>query len=233
MLLNTQITIEQDVEDSIMSDAYSTGVFDIEIDTEKLRLRGPLQNIYQEEVVQSVVTIPQDAPLIGSALFATSTPIASKLPPEPGEPVEGILTITFVYMPAGGGEIQSIKQDVPFVTTFGGRIPADTLVLLSSISCDTAQITGDRVEVKTTLALSGTYVPVTEGIVMTNAKYKEEETEPTHGLTLSYSTPGQSLWSLGKQYRMPVEQIIKLNPGIPEELTGAEQVLIYKPLENF
>ena len=88
-------------------------------------------------------------------------------------------------------------------------------------------LSGDRVELKYILRLHADGVRKGEAALIADAAAVTAP-EIGKGIVLYYLQPGETVWDLAKRYRVPLEDITRLNPNLSDHPAAGTPVIAYK-----
>ena len=226
--LLTGISAVETQEMTVLRDAFTTQGDSIETVMQKALFRSDTVNDQAAESGRTMMLLPEGAPRVKTALLAFARPVMVKAERQNGKlAVDGILTSTLIYLTDDSDTPVSFEQENPFHAVFATAAdPADALTLAVS-QVEPSPITGDRVEFKYILHLSAQ--GVRQGEIPLIADAQAVESAPMEGgVMLCFVQPGESLWDIAKRYRVTMEELESLNPGVPKAPESGTPVIAYK-----
>ena len=105
-------------------------------------------------------------------------------------------------------------------------MPDDDLTLTAA-QVEPSAVTSDRAELKYILRLHAAGVRKGETALVADAAAAPAP-EVGKGIILYYLQPGETVWDLAKRYRVPLDDITRLNPGLPDSPAAGTPVIAYK-----
>ncbi len=132
--------------------------------------------------------------------------------------IEGTLDAALLCF--GEGEIEKCELTLPFraeLTLGGAKEDGESFTLSVTPVGGDAQANGGNARVSTELAVSlSAACPVSLSLPATAVKLGDAEKPSPTSVVLYYPTDGDTLWSVGKRYGVPLSELKRQN-GIPEE----------------
>lgn len=218
----------QDVfEAEALVDAYAASDEVLSLKTERVLTRTGVQEESGEDSFKTVLTLGEGQPAIGVVLGAFVRPAMWELSSDSRTYAEGVLEVNVLYNPVGGERPAVLSEEIPFRASYDFVVPEDSWSTLSAIDAEAIQITGERLELKCQLALSARAYQHQALTIALDAEVLEERDPAPGGVTLYFVKPGDTLWSVAKQFRTTRETLTRFNPEVTE-LTGTEKILLYK-----
>lgn len=149
--------------------------------------------------------------------------------------VEGIVELPILYItPEDSTPVCSVKGMLPFQET----IPADGIqekdefeVRPSIDQVALSLLDGREVDAKATLNLETSVLRKTPEQIITGyaeAEIPEEELQSMPAITGYFVQAGDSWWTTGRKYRVPVDKLKEMNKEIPGELEPGMKLLIQR-----
>ena len=105
-------------------------------------------------------------------------------------------------------------------------LPGDDLTLTAAL-VEPSAVTGDRVELKYILRLHADGVRKGSAVLVADAAAAAAP-EVGKGIILYYLQPGETMWDLAKRCRVPLSDMIRLNPDLPDSPPAGTPVMAYK-----
>jgi len=226
--LVTAIRAVEDQEMTALRDAFTTAGDALDLQTRQVVFRSGTVNETAAESGRTVMTLPEGSPRVKTPLLAFVRPVlisAEKLKDKLA--VDGVLDMTLIYQTDDSDVPVSVRQEDAFHTVFATEaLPGDDLTLTAA-QVEPSAVTGDRVELKYILRLHADGVRKGEAALVTDAAAIAAP-EVGKGIILYYLQPGESVWDLAKRYRVPLDEITRLNPHLPDAPTAGTPVMAYK-----
>jgi len=140
--------------------------------------------------------------------------------------VEGVLGVTVLYLPQDSGEPVSAQKEEAFSLTFPCNIPQSATLQITPLEAEAVGITSDRVEIRYMMQLTGSACITRSMDLVIDARMQPAEAQ-AGGVVLYYAQPNESLWDVARRYRVDVDALAKLNPGL-EQPRADRAILIYQ-----
>ncbi len=226
--LLTDISAVETREMTVLKDTFTTRGEAIETVVQKTFFRSDTVSEQAAESGRTVMLLPEGAPRVKTALLGFARPVMVKAERQNGKlAVDGILTSTLIYLTDDSDAPVSFEQENPFHAAFSTAAePGDALSLTVS-QVEPSPITGDRVEFKYILHLSARGVRQGEIPLITDAQ-AAEATPMEGGVVLCFVQPGETLWDVAKRYRVTLEELLALNPGVAQNPESGTPVIAYR-----
>lgn len=231
----TKLNIEAEMDFSVRSsgkdcamalvDAYSTGERMVVAKHKQLPLCGGLAQFSANETFKGTMLMRDGVPGASTVLAARVRPTLSGWSSQSGYTTfEGVLEAGVLYMSGGSDRLSATRAEMPFSIRIADVIPEDAWVELNAYAAEANALMSDRMEFKCMMSLSGlTRRDCVSGVVneitVTDAPPRER------GMVLVWPGKSDTLWSVGKRYRLPPEEITAINGGI-EQLIEGKAVLL-------
>lgn len=200
----THIRVRANGKDAAMAlaDAYGTGETDVDCAYQTARYCAGVERVTHSETVRANMLLEEGAPQASTVIAARVRPqIAQYESKAEGTAVSGILEARVLYLAAGTGQLCSASADLPFTLACPFAVSEADSVRVEAESADAGALMSDRLEVNCALRLTGVRrIERSERIVesMTERSAKKEP----FGVVLYWPEEGESLWEIGKKYRV-------------------------------
>ncbi len=218
-------------EAAVISDAYTASDELLELTSSAI----PMRTEYREEngidAIKAVLALDNGQPPMNAVLATFVRPAMWELSTDTRSHAEGVLETTVLYTTVGTERPVALTEEVPFSATFDFALPSSAMASLTVEDAEAIQISGDRLELKCNVRLCGNAYSTCDYNVALDAELNEEGHAIPGGITLYFAQPGDTLWSVAKQFRTTRESLTRFNPDI-EELSGTEKILLYKRTVN-
>lgn len=226
--LFTQVSSVADGEMTVLRDVFTTEGEEVDIRRQQVRYRSGTVHETAAESGKTVLQLPEGSPRVKTALLGFVRPVIAQVQEQRGRlAVEGVLDATVIYLTDDSDVPVSVRREEPFRTVFSvDALPEDRLSLSAS-QVEANAVTGDRVELKYILRLAVEGARKDAAEVITDAAMTEEKETP-RGLMLYYVQPGEELWDIARRYRVPQEELRRMNPGLGETVAAGTPVVVMK-----
>lgn len=226
--LITAIRAVEDQEMTALRDAFTTVGDALELQARQVAFRSGTVNETAAESGRAVLTLPEGSPRVKTPLLAFVRPVLVSAENQKDKlAVDGVLDMTLIYQTDDSDIPVSVRQEEAFHTVFSTQAqPGDDLTLTAS-QVEPSAVTGDRVEMKYILRLHADGVRKGEAGLIVDAAAAPAP-EVGKGIILYYLQPGEGVWDLAKRCRVPLDEITRLNPGLPDAPAPGTPVMAYK-----
>lgn len=154
---------------------------------------------------------------------------------ENGIAVSGTLTVTTLYLTAGGtGNISSTVNTVPFrhVIEVEHITPSAAFRMQHSVGQLTVtMLTGEKLDIKAVLQFRVIVFAVEKCSLITEMEVGEldlDKLSELPGMVICIVGPGDTLWDIGKRYYVPIAQLQEVNELAGEEVAPGDKILVVK-----
>ncbi len=227
VVLGMMVNATQQETQTLLADAYTLSGPDVALTKQTMPLHT--QDVYAvaRESGKQMIQMPESSAPVGNVLAAFVHPTIASYERIGGRvTVEGVLTITILYLPQDSANPTSVQREEPFAITFPVSLPEGTLVSMAPLEVDAMGITSDRVEVRYVMQLTGMATQTKPVDVVTDAEEVSGTTQDG-GVVLYYAQPGETLWDVARRYRVDEACLVRMNPGL-EQLRPDKAILIYQ-----
>ena len=216
------VTARLDGEDCVdaVSDAYVAGDGALTLSRETLAVCAGAARVQARETFHGALLLPEGAPGAGTALAARVRPVVSGWEAENGAgKAQGVLEATVLYMPSGGERLASVRTELPFSMALDAPAGADAALCVTASEAEASALMSDRMELKCVLTARGVSWKTEETDLVTDAQ--EAEAQPRRrGMGLYYPAAEDTLWTIGRRYRIPLEQLKAENGDLAAASAG-------------
>ena len=222
------ITVRMNGEDcmNVMTDAYSTGDTAIEGEYTTLTLCAGISRCTGQEAFRSTLLLPEEAPGVGTVLAVRVHPAVGGWHTEGGKSVvDGVLEVTVMYMAAGGDTLSSAQAELPFSLKLPCALSDDAWMRVTAAEAEAGALMSDRLELKCVLRAAAVERVNREATVLTGVQEKPEAPLKS-GMGICYPQPGDTLWSIGRRYRISEEALRAANGGVEEAEAGKPLIIL-------
>ena len=226
--LVTAIRAVEDQEMTALRDAFTTEGDTLELQTRQVVFRRGTVNETAAESGRTVMTLPEGSPRVKTPLLAFVRPVMVSTDRQKDKlAVDGVLDMTLIYQTDDSDVPVSVRQEEAFHTVFSTQAMPDDDLTLTSAQVEPSAVTGDRVELKYILRLHADGVRKGEASLVVDAAAGPAPAA-SKGIILYYLQPGETVWDLAKRCRVPLEDIVRLNPSLPDSPAAGTPVMAYK-----
>jgi hypothetical protein len=209
------IRVQAYVRDCVnaLTDAYSSGPASVELQRQELNVCWEIRRSQCVDTAKGTVLLSENAPGVGTVLAVRALPNVGGWNSEGARSIiDGVLELTILYMPAGSDQLASAQAELPFSISCSEALPDDAWVKVEAVSAEATALMSDRLDVKVSLSSSAearvnmTFEPVT-------AVAESQPVLRRSGIVIVWPEPGDSAWSIGKRYSLPVNSVVAMNNG--------------------
>ena len=226
--LATAIRAVEDQEISTLRDAFTTEGDALELQARQVVFRSGTVNETAAESGRTVMVLPEDSPRMKTPLLAFVRPVLVSAERQKDKlAVDGVLDMTLIYQAEDGGAPVSVRQEEAFHTVFATQAQPDDSLSLTAAQVESSAVTSDRAELKYILRLHADGVRKGETTLVVDAAAAPAQ-EVGKGIVLYFLQPGETTWDLAKRYRVPLDEIARLNPNLPDSPAAGTPVIAYK-----
>lgn len=222
------VTVRMNGQDCVtfLSDVYAAGDTELTGESEMLKLCAGTRQCAGQENFRSTLLLPEGAPGVGTVLAVRVQPQVSGWKEENGQAVaEGVLEAAVLYMQAGEEVLSSARAELPFEMKLDCLPGADAWMRIAASDAEAAAIMSDRLELRCTLRAVSRERVVSGAAVLTGVKEAQAAAFPG-GIGIFYPQSGDTLWSIGRKYRISGEAIRVANGGIAEAEPGKPLLIV-------
>ena len=223
--LHTELAAVRGEEITALRDVFTTRGPGMEVRTQQVLFRAGTVNDQTAESGRTVMMLPEGSPRVKTPFLAFARPILIKSERQNGKlAVDGILDATLIYQTDDSNVPVSIQQEEPFHALFSTEALPDDMLSLSVSQAEASAITGDRVEIKYILHLNAEGVRKADARVILDAA--AVDVPPAEkGIALYFLQEGERMWDIAKRYRIPLPELLELNPNLTEEPVAGTPVI--------
>ncbi len=226
--LVTAIRAVEDQEMTALRDAFTTEGDALELQARQVVFRSGTVNETAAESGRTVMTLPEGSPRVKTPLLAFVRPVLVSAERQKDKlAVDGVLDMTLIYQTDDSDVPVSVRQEEAFHTVFSTQALPDDDLTLTAAQVESSAVTGDRVELKYILRLHADGVRKGEAALVVDAAAAPAP-EIGKGIILYYLQPGETVWDLAKRCRVPLDDITRLNPALPDSPAAGTPVMAYK-----
>ena len=213
---------------SVVSDAYTTGGDDLRLTRQTIRCRAEDTALQAAESGRVTLLLPDSAPPVRRVLAAFVTPSSVSFAQNGARmTAEGKLDTTLLYMTDDSAAPVSIHQSEPFRASFAVQADMEAAPVLTASQAEALPVTSDRVELRYILHLSADAWRDTQLTIVTEAQ-PTAAGPLTKDIVLCFVQPGETLWDVARRYRVPLDALRDLNPGVSDEPAEGDGILVWR-----
>ena len=209
-------------EISAVTDAFETGSNDVQLTKTRLEVTGGLQLISGREDFRGELLLGDGGLSVGAVLAVRAQPYVSETD---GDRVRGVVEAVCLYVPAGREQVACARGEMPFEMRVERPVPENARVRVETSDADAMSVVSDRLEVRCQL-LARCECPREDALEAVADMVEIPASRPNAALIIRYADSGDDLWSLARRFRVPPEEIARLNPGLETPKAG-EPVLLW------
>lgn len=226
--LATEMTAVEDAEMTALRDVFTTEGEALEIQSQKVVFRQGTINETAAESGRTVIALPEGSPRVKTALLGFVRPVLAGAARQKDKlAVDGVMDMTVIYLTEDSDIPVSVQTEEPFHALFSTQALPEDHLTLSADQVEPSVVTGDRVEMKYILRLMADGVRKGEARVIVDAAAVSAP-EVESGVRLYFLQPGETVWDIAKRYRIPLQEISRMNQELPENPAVGTPVMIYK-----
>lgn len=223
-----RLTVRMNGQDcvKVMTDAYAAGDTAIEGEYRQLTLCAGVSRCEGQEKFRSTLLLPEDAPGVGTVLAVRVHPAVGGWHTENGKSViDGVLEATVMYMAAGGDTLSSAQAELPFSMTAGCALNRAAWVGVTAAGAEAGALMSDRLELKCTLRFSA-QERLNETVTVLSDVKEAADAPQRSGVGIYYPQPGETLFDVGRRYRISGAELTRINPGAEQAQSGRPLIIL-------
>ena len=212
-------------EAEALIDAYTTAGQGLKLERSEIAYVSRVEHLHCAEAFRGTLLLPENAPAVGTVLAARVLPNLGQWRSENGRAeLEGVLETCVLYMPAGSDKLAAARGELPFQISCPGELTPDSWVRIEAVAADASALMSDRLELHCDLVVSGeTRVMETAEPVQALSQVPEAARRP--GIMVYWPGSEETLWDIGKRYRLSVAAVTEMNGGKSAVQVGKALVL--------
>lgn len=169
------------------------------------------------------VTVPEGMPDAARVVYSTARPVVTSYGADCETlSAEGLIFARVIYS-AESGELFSFCEDIPFSATMPSLCGTDAFI--SGVCACSCAGGGRSVELSLSLSLSASVYSFRSLLAVSGAEECPARA-PFHGVTVYFSSPGDTLYSVAREFNASLSALKSLN-SLPDTLSGGERVVIW------
>lgn len=223
MVVNCRVRVTQEEERELLIDAYDT-----EKSVQLTQSMRPMQRqICQKQLktdVAETLEIPESLPMALQVFYTTAQPKIDDILLQEGQlQIEGVLYVTVFCLTADDrSPVISFTEPVPFSTTeaIAGLRPGQNAEVTAYIERVRSDLQNERrLDMKAEVVLDVDVMEEQLRPMLTDLSLSEAEAEELPSMALCFLQPGETVWDIGKRYRVRPEAL---------ECMGDQAILVVK-----
>lgn len=214
-------------EVNVLSDLYPLTEEPFEAAFATLGYVTELKEAEQSAVVEAVLELTEDAPVIRQIVGVFAAPVMMEVVEDSSLRTEGLLRVTLLYRTDGQDALVCYEQEVPFGVTFD-EIPGTAQIWQAELEeAEVQRISPVQAQVRVTLEVKAVERTGAQTNVVEEISYEGEPVELEDGITVYYPEPNEDRWAIAKRYRVREDDLKTLGEG------GKTPVMVYRRLTEF
>lgn len=206
----------------VLTDAYGTGGCDIACEYADLACMSDASAVTHRESVRVNLLLPEGAPSAGTVIAVRARPQIGQIErSESSAVLNGVMEAQVLYLASGSGALCSVREETPFSIECPFAISDTDDIRIDVESADASALLSDRLEISCAMRVSGMHRQETHLRMVSSVSAVPVEKKP-FSVVLYWPSPGESLWEIGRRYRIPGERLAKLN----EERAESEPMIV-------
>lgn len=218
MIVSCRVRVCEEQMCELVVDAYDT--------KQDVLLEKPLRfmqhQIYRDQLradVAETLEIPENMPMALQVFYTTARVKVDDYVIEDGKlQIEGVLYVTVFCLTADDrSPVISFTQPVPFEksTAVSGAEPGQNVEIVPYLESVRSELRNEkRLDMKASLALEVSIVAEERQEVLTELLLQEGEVEELPAMALYYLQPGETVWDVGKRYRVLPDCMEKMGESV-------------------
>ena len=178
--------------------------------------------IYRDQLradVAETLEIPENMPMALQVFYTTARVKVDDYVIEDGKlQIEGVLYVTVFCLTADDrSPVISFTQPVPFEksTAVSGAEPGQNVEIVPYLESVRSELRNEKkLDMKASLALEVSIVAEERQEVLTELLLQEGEVEELPAMALYYLQPGETVWDVGKRYRVLPDCMEKMGESV-------------------
>lgn len=190
-----------------LTDAYGTGETDLTVAQMHLKHTCRIQEAVMNESYRGTLLLPSAMPPAGAVLAARArASVTGTARENNADMLEGVLEICVIYMPVGGETPVSVRDELPFRVRSTKEVPDGVEIGVCVSMCEASALMNDRLDVR--CALQFTVSERQEATVPVASDVQAQAvSRGKPGIVLVWPGKGDTQWSIGRRYRIPVQRV--------------------------
>lgn len=194
-------------EAELLEDVYSLSGPVLEPQKEETQIHTWEAHAHTRESMRLQATLPADAPPIGTVLAAFVLPsIAQTRPAGKRLDVDGVMSVTLIYLPVDSDIPCAVRTREPFSMTFPVEVTGELQAQAYAIEAAPGPSTSDRAEIRCVLGLRAVQHGVRRVCGVTGIAQRPAEKQE-RGFVLVWPAEGESRWDTARRLRVAQESL--------------------------
>lgn len=195
-----------------LTDAYATCGAHLNVTGGDIDLCTDMRCARCADQVKGTLLLSENAPGVGNVISVAVHPNISGWGTNSESNIEGVLEATVLYMPGGSDTVASARSEMPFSIKCPGSLNDSSMVCLKVLGAEASTLMSDRVELKCTLGVNA-FTRDEKKIYVVNDVSEGEQLKKRPGVILFWPREDDTLWSIGRRYSVPVNDVKQMNGG--------------------
>ncbi len=209
--IRVQANLQEEI--AVLCDAYGTGASDIACEYGEISICTALESSVFRENLRANMELNDAAPSVGTVIAVRARPqIAEISPTDSGARVSGLMEAQALYLASGSGEMCVARGDVAFSLDCPFAISENDDIRIEIESADATALLAQRLELSFAVQATAKIRRESAQKAVLSASAVPAK-KPEFGVTLYWPAPEESLWEIGKKYRVSGARIDEINPG--------------------
>lgn len=229
VLLHTHVKAVEEERYAVLKDAYPVSE---QIFTSSSQQVNYTQEFIEEEIAESgrlTVNLSANAPRIRQALLTFLNPILVRKRKTGSKLLtDGTMQIFVIYLTDSDDIPVTAEVELPFSAAFSSKAVPDDHISLSVSEASVQSITSERMEIKYLLHMhaEGEHNYSAATLTSIEAAANSSLEQKHNGIILRYVQQNETLWDIGKQFRIPTEIIQNENNLKENQVLCGEALVI-------
>jgi len=233
-LLNMESSAEEVAGFQIMTDAYSPSV-DLKLKKQSIEAQQVVGENSVQNVIKESIQLSDDLPAITKILAVKGKPFITDQAIDHGKvTVEGIMDTKAIYLTGDEtSPILTYQTEIPFrydleLENLKPGMDVDLSIDVDHVSF--SPIASDEMELRFVINSRGkALAKVKQEVIMEVEELETVSKEELGGITIYFTQPGDSLWSVAKRFSTTIAGILKYNPDLDQQdLVPGTRIVVYK-----
>ena len=190
-----------------LTDAYSTGAEAVSAVVKNVEVCTGMETVSVREPFRGTIMMPSGGGTVSSVCSAHARATVGEIASEGGRTtVSGVVDAQALYMSGGDEKLLSAAAELPFEATLATEIEEGDWVRVNVLSADGAALMSDRIEFKCLLEIEAEKRRSAVHSVAADLLPSGDNERP-RGVLLIWPQEGDTSWSVGKKYHIPVSRV--------------------------
>lgn len=216
----------------VVSDVYSLDHF-TNVVLESVKTIDECETILSNEKLMGSVTIQENDAFIDELLgncCCSSVVVANSVISDNKLTIEGVATITILYLNKETNMVYSVEVAMPLTTSvnIGAKEGFNTPVRMSLTNIQSRARRGKEIEVSANLEVYTDIYNEHENAVITNLVEEDEMPESECAMSFYFTKEGDSLWEIAKELKISTDMLLVQNPELTDNMKAGTRVVVYR-----